>query len=203
MKVILASGSPRRLELLRQIGLNPVVMISHAREISEAGTPREVVRENALRKGMNVLPLCTPDDLVIAADTVVAVDGDVLGKPKDAADASRMLHRLSGRSHLVHTGLFVGCKGHSVVSVTTTEVVFFPLSDELIKWYIASGEPMDKAGAYGIQGRAALFIPTIEGSYSNVVGLPFAALFSALNELEVTLNEALFDQGNGTGGKAS
>jgi septum formation protein len=203
MQVVLASGSPRRLDLLRQIGIHPVVLVSHAEEVKNAAAPEEVVRENARRKGRNVIPLCGADTLVIAADTIVAIDGKILGKPKDAADAASMLRRLSGRTHQVYTGLYVAFHGQETLSVTATEVTFYPLDEDQIHRYIASGEPLDKAGAYGIQGRAACFIPSIKGSYSNVVGLPVAALYTALKELDVTINDTLYDQGHGTGGKTS
>jgi len=120
-----------------------------------------------------------PDRIVVAADTAVVIDGEVFGKPSDAADAERMLRRLSGRAHDVLTGLAV--IGHRrITSVETTRVWFEPLTEDDIVWYVASGEPMDKAGAYAIQGLASRFIPRIEGSYSNVVGLPVAALARAL-----------------------
>ncbi len=127
-----------------------------------------------------------PDRIVVAADTVVVVDGDVYGKPVDEADAGRMLRRLSGRAHEVLTGLAV--IGHRrISSVETTRVWFETLSDDDIRWYVSSGEPMDKAGAYGIQGLASRFIPRIEGSYSNVVGLPLAAFARALAQATESL----------------
>ena len=180
MQVILASKSPRRKDLLVQVGMDPLVMDSYVEEVTEALSPETLVRENAARKGRKV---------AAAADTVVADERGILGKPKDREEAVRMLRRLSGRTHKVHTGLYVSLGGKEHLSVTTTQVTFCPLTDRLIHRYIGTGEPMDKAGAYGIQGAAALFIPHIEGSYSNVVGLPLATLFTALDELDVKLDD--------------
>lgn len=189
MQVILASKSPRRKDLLVQVGMDPLVMDSYVEEVTEALSPETLVRENAARKGRKVAAAVAPDALVIAADTVVADERGILGKPKDREEAVRMLRRLSGRTHKVHTGLYVSLGGKEHLSVTTTQVTFCPLTDRLIHRYIGTGEPMDKAGAYGIQGAAALFIPHIEGSYSNVVGLPLATLFTALDELDVKLDD--------------
>lgn len=193
MQVILASKSPRRKDLLVQVGMDPLVMDSYVEEVTEALSPETLVRENAARKGRKVAAAVAPDALVIAADTVVADERGILGKPKDREEAVRMLRRLSGRTHKVHTGLYVSLGGKEHLSVTTTQVTFCPLTDRLIHRYIGTGEPMDKAGAYGIQGAAALFIPHIEGSYSNVVGLPLATLFTALDELDVKLDVKLDD----------
>ena len=189
MQVILASKCPRRKELLMQVGMDPLVMDSQVEEVTEALSPEALVRENAARKGRKVAAAAAPDALVIAADTVVVDERGILGKPKDREDAVRMLQRLSGRTHMVHTGLYMSLDGKEHLSVTTTQVTFCPLTDGLIHRYIETGEPMDKAGAYGIQGAAALFIPHIEGSYSNVVGLPLSTLFTALDELDVKLDD--------------
>lgn len=152
MQVILASKSPRRKDLLVQVGMDPLVMDSYVEEVTEALSPEALVRENAARKGRKVAAAVAPDALVIAADTVVADERGILGKPKDREEAVRMLRRLSGRTHKVHTGLYVSLGGKEHLSVTTTQVTFCPLTDRLIHRYIGTGEPMDKAGAYGIQG---------------------------------------------------
>ncbi len=128
---------------------------------------------------------CGPDDVVLGADTVVVVEGDVLGKPSDAADARRMLELLAGREHEVMTGICLRNRRTAAEDVETTRVRFVPLSGEEIEEYVASGEPMDKAGAYAIQGLASRFIDRIEGCYFNVVGLPVAKVYSHLRRLKV------------------
>lgn len=176
MKLILASASPRRAELLRAAGIDFDVVPAHIDETmgAEEGpdgyarrmaqTKAEAVREHAAGRP------------VLAADTIVIVDGQVLGKPTDAGDARRMLRLLSGRAHAVMTAVCLAC-GASETRVERTVVEFAPLTDAEIDWYVASGEPMDKAGAYAIQGLASRFALRIEGSYSNVVGLPVALVY--------------------------
>jgi septum formation protein len=137
--------------------------------------PLELVRRLAVTKARSV-----EGDPVVAADTVVEVDGDILGKPVDADDARRMLGRLSGRSHLVHTGVAVRSGDRVGVEVVTTSVQFVPLTAAAIEWYLDTGEPFDKAGAYAIQGAGGVFVEGIEGSVSNVVGLPLATVVSML-----------------------
>ena len=171
--LILASASPRRQELLRQIGCEFRVAVSRAEELSESGvSPEKLAMENARRKAEEVASRDTAGLPVLGADTVVAVDEIVLGKPKDEEDAARMLRLLSGRRHFVYTGVALAHQGKIYTSVVQTAVWMDTMSDEDIDAYIATGEPMDKAGAYAVQGRAAQFIPKIEGSFSNVVGLP-------------------------------
>ena len=171
--LILASASPRRQELLQQIGCDFRVFVSHAEELSESGvSPEKLATENARRKAEDVASRDTPGLPVLGADTVVAVDATILGKPKDEEDAARMLRLLSGRRHFVYTGVALVYHGATYTSVVQTAVWMDKMSDEEISAYIATGEPMDKAGAYAVQGIAAKFIPKIEGSFSNVVGLP-------------------------------
>lgn len=203
MELILASGSPRRLELLRQIGLEPQVVVSRSEEEKTDRDPAHLVCHNALTKGQDVCSRLGDRVPILAADTVVALDGEILGKPRDRQEAAAMLRKLSGRSHQVLTGLALFYRGKVLTHVETTQVQFSLLSEEDIAGYIRTGEPLDKAGAYGIQGRAALFIPTINGSYSNVVGLPLAALKKLFAELDVTENDALSHTGNASGGAAS
>ncbi len=203
MELILASGSPRRLELLRQIGLEPRVVVSRSEEEKTDRDPAHLVCHNALVKGQDVCSRLGDQVPILAADTVVALDGEILGKPRDRQEAAAMLRKLSGRSHQVLTGLALFYRGKVLTHVETTQVQFSLLSEEDIAGYIRTGEPLDKAGAYGIQGRAALFIPTINGSYSNVVGLPLAALKKLFAELDVTENDALSHTGNASGGAAS
>ena len=175
--IVLASASPRRQELLRQIGCAFRVVVSDAEELSgDSISPDRLAEENARRKAKDVAAKEGGNVSVLGADTVVAVDGMILGKPKDAADAARMLRLLSGRQHFVYTGIALAYKGEVYGDVVRTEVWVDELSEKEIDAYIATGEPMDKAGAYAVQGIAAKFIPRIDGSFSNVVGLPLHAV---------------------------
>jgi len=190
--LILASGSPRRAQLLRAAGIAFEVAVAGVDEALRPGEAADrYVRRLAEAKASAVARTC-PDRPVLGADTVVVVDGEVLGKPRDAADAGRMLRLLSGRTHHVLTGVCVigpdvggpaepGARpgGRALtparlVEVASTAVEVAPLQPDEIAWYVASGEPMDKAGAYAIQGLASRFVTRIDGSYSNVVGLPIA-----------------------------
>ncbi|MBR1780707.1 MAG: septum formation inhibitor Maf [Oscillospiraceae bacterium] len=184
-RIVLASGSPRRRELLHQMGIDDFeVLAARGEETAPAGlTPAELVRHLALQKAREVAAL-RPEATVIGADTVVVLDGAVLGKPADAGDARRMLSALSGRAHQVYTGLAVLRGGRTISHAECTQVHFRALTAEEIDAYVATGEPMDKAGAYGIQGRACTLIRGIEGDYYNVVGLPVCALYEALGRLE-------------------
>lgn len=175
--IVLASASPRRQELLRQIGCEFRVVVSDAEELADDGiSPDRLAVENARRKAEDVAAKEGGNVPVLGADTVVAFDEKILGKPKDAADAARMLRLLSGRQHFVFTGIAIVYRGEVHVDVVETAVWMDELSDEEIIAYIATGEPMDKAGAYAVQGRAAKYIPRIDGSFSNVVGLPLHAV---------------------------
>lgn len=181
--LVLASASPRRRELLAQIGLDFTVVTA---DIDETPLPGEDHRSYTLRladaKARAVLAL-HPDAVVIGSDTTVAVDDQLLGKPRDAADAARMLGLLSGRAHQVTTAVAVLTGTQTLTAAETTDVFFGPMSAAEIAAYVATGEPMDKAGAYAIQGRAAQWIHRIEGDYSNVVGLPLASLASLLRQV--------------------
>lgn len=177
--IYLASGSPRRRELLTQIGCSFEVVKSDADEImDDALSPAELVKANAASKAQAVASKLETSAAVLGADTVVALDGKIFGKPLDEADAARMLRALSGKKHEVYTGLAFVVNGETYTAEEGTLVEFRELTDEEIAEYIATGEPMDKAGAYAVQGFAAKFIPCIEGSFSNVVGLPLAAVDS-------------------------
>lgn len=189
--VILASASPRRLDLLRQAGIEPEVEPSHVVEVIRSTKPDEVVMELSRQKAEDIASRHTGEDVVvIGADTVVAFDGSILGKPKDEADAVRMITSFQGKAHQVYTGvtlIFCGNRtgdGASVVDngskkplrATTfaekTDVFVCPMTEEQIMGYVKTKEPMDKAGAYGIQGRFAIWVKGISGDYNNVVGLP-------------------------------
>ena len=175
--IVLASVSPRRQELLRQIGCGFRVVVSDAEELSGDGiSPEQLAVENARRKAEDVAAKEGGNAPVLGADTVVAVDETILGKPKGETDAVRMLRLLSGRQHFVYTGIALAYRGEIYEGVVRTEVWVDELSEKEIEAYIATGEPMDKAGAYAVQGIAAKFIPRIDGSFSNVVGLPLHAV---------------------------
>ena len=174
MNIILASQSPRRRELLEQVGITGIQVISpDVDERVEPGlSPAGMVEELSLRKARAAADKTGPDGLIIAADTVVALDGAVLGKPRDREDAFAMLSALSGREHRVYTGVSVLRGDRAVTEHEETAVCFRALAPGEIWGYIATGEPMDKAGAYGIQGVGALLVRGIRGDYCNVVGLP-------------------------------
>ncbi|MCH3913980.1 MAG: Maf family protein [Acidaminococcaceae bacterium] len=195
MQVVLASGSPRRLELLRQIGIKPLVMVSNYHETESGLAPEVLVSTNALGKARSVLAQCSDEVVVIAADTVVVLDGEILGKPKNKEEAGEMLRALSGKAHWVLTGTGVFYRGKHAVRVSATKVYFRNLNEKEIQSYVATGEPLDKAGAYGIQGQGAVFITKIEGSYSNVVGLDLADLYTLFAELDVEQYDKFFFQG--------
>jgi len=186
MHFVLASASPRRLMLLEQIGISADVHPSSFSEVNTESIAAELlVKTNALGKGRNVLAECRTDDVVISADTVVVLEGKVIGKPKDEKDAKKMLSDLSGKNHKVITGVAVFFKGEEVVNTVTTIVRFRKLNSGEIDSYLKTNEPFDKAGAYGIQGYGALFVDSINGCYNNVVGLPLAKLYEMLSQLEV------------------
>ncbi len=183
--VILASQSPRRRELLGRILENVIVRSDSSEETKIPGeAPESMVQRLALTKAKNVADVSCEDALVIGADTVVVQDGKALGKPKDEEDAFRMLKALSGREHTVYTGVAVldRLSGKEAVTVEATKVRFKALTDAEILAYIRTKEPMDKAGAYGIQDLGALLIEGIEGDYFNVVGLPLCKLGKLLKE---------------------
>ena len=191
-RLIQASASPRRRELLRMLGLDFEILVSNAEESKGElpDSPGEQVMELAARKAGEIASL-HPDALVIAADTIVVAEKQILGKPGDEEDARRMLSFLSGRWHEVYTGvaLVKAAEKKRLVDYERTRVKFRPLSREEIDRYIRSGEPMDKAGAYGIQGLGAVLVERIEGCYFNVVGLPLTKLTLMLKEFDVEVLE--------------
>lgn len=194
-KIILASSSPRRRELMAQAGFAFEVLVSEADETIETETPGEMVEVLSERKAAAVAEeikrqgFAEESVLLVGADTMVAIDGKKLGKPKDEKGAEKMLEELSGRTHQVYTGVTLirlkKAENGSILQESRTfsegtDVSFYPLTKEEIRSYIATGEPMDKAGAYGIQGKAAVFVKEIKGDYNNVVGLPIARLYQEL-----------------------
>lgn len=179
-KMILASASPRRRELLEQAGIPFEVMVSHAQETITKEEPGEIV-EGLSRCKAGAVAAIYPDRTVLGADTIVVLDGEILGKPQDEQDARRMLAALQGRTHQVYTGvtLMRGERIHSFHEKTDVEV--YPMTEEEIEAYVQSGDCMDKAGGYGIQGRFAIHIRGINGDYNNVVGLPISRLWQELS----------------------
>lgn len=189
MAIVLASASPRRKELLSMLGIRDFKVIPPGGEeiISEEMHPAAVVCSLSSSKAKEVSEKCSATDTIVAADTVVFIDGEILGKPKDEEDAFFILSKLSGRTHCVFTGLTV-IRGKDIFSeFECTSVRFREISDREKYSYIASGEPMDKAGAYGAQGIGALFVEGIEGDFFNVMGLPLCRLSKMLKKLGVSL----------------
>lgn len=186
-KIILASQSPRRRQLLEQMGITDFVICpAKGEEDMGAQLPPDRLSEAlALAKAREVAAQAGPEDIMIAADTIVTLDHQVLGKPHSREEAVSMLETLSGRHHVVYTGLAVLRGGETVSDYEATQVRFRPLSREEIAAYVATGEPMDKAGAYGIQGRGALLVEGIVGDYFNVMGLPVCKLGQILNRFGV------------------
>ncbi|MBI1897545.1 MAG: septum formation inhibitor Maf [Acidobacteria bacterium] len=180
--LVLASRSPRRKKILERAGLPAAVRVA---EIDEARRDRESPAAYAVRLAREKAEAVEwhEGELILAADTIVVVDDEVLGKPRDAADAARMLAKLSGRDHRVITGICLRSAGRTVVDYAETSVRFVKLSPEEIDAYVASGEPLDKAGAYAVQGLASKFVERIEGCYFNVVGLPISLVYRLLKEL--------------------
>ena len=203
-KFFLASKSPRRRELMDQIGLEYEVMVSEKEEIATENVPEEVVKELSLQKAYEIerMLLNKTDGkiyeeykrqgyegvIIIGADTVVSLEGEIMGKPKNEDDAFNMLSKLQGRKHVVSTGVamvVIGENGNQVFSFAEdTDVYMYEISDDEIREYVATGEPMDKAGSYGIQGIGAKFISGIHGDYNNVVGLPIGSIYQTLKKIK-------------------
>ena len=185
MKIILASKSPRRREILEGLGLEFDIIVADADETSDIRDPERLVETLAARKGRAVIEKLggdVEDALIIACDTLVYADGEFLGKPRDRADAERMIRKLSGNYHSVVSGIYLFCGGREVTAAAKTKVIFDPITDNEIETYLNTSEPYDKAGAYAIQGKAGVYIKGIEGDYYNVVGLPVNLLKNTLKE---------------------
>jgi septum formation protein len=196
MHLVLASTSPRRAELLRAAGFAFETCAVDIDEAARAGeTPASYVRRLAAEKSARASVVqkrivqeeivAHQEVVVLGADTAVVIDGEIVAKPRDHSEAAAMVSRLSGRRHEVLTGVSLRVRAYEVGRVETTVVYFAALTAAEIAWYVASGEGLDKAGAYAIQGLASRFVPRIEGSYSNVVGLPLQCVYELLNELGV------------------
>ncbi|HKR66867.1 MAG TPA: Maf family protein [Thermoanaerobaculia bacterium] len=184
MKFILASASPRRKQLLASIGLDFDVFPSHVPEVHQKGEAPEEYVARLSRDKAGAIAKEHPSRWIIAADTTVVLRDELLEKPVDAADAARMLATIAGETHFVYTGVTLQNAelGYRETRVAETEVRILPMSEADIDWYVRTGEPLDKAGAYAAQGAGAVFIDSIHGSYTNVVGLPLATLFQMLRK---------------------
>jgi septum formation protein len=186
VRIVLASQSPRRRELLSLIGIPHEVRPA---DLDESILPGESPTEHAerlARSKAEAVAAREPAAVVIGSDTIVVLDGEILGKPRDAGEAATTLRRLSGRTHTVHTAVAVARNGHTVSAVESVEVTFRPLTDAQIETYIATGEPMDKAGAYGIQGYGAVIVERVHGDYFAVMGLALGRLVALLESVGVS-----------------
>ncbi|QUL98012.1 MAG: septum formation inhibitor Maf [Candidatus Fermentithermobacillus carboniphilus] len=196
MKLILASESSRRKALLETLGISPLVVPSHVEEKtdmrSKSEDPAEVVTSLA-RKKVSRVAKSYPEFLVLGADTLVVLDGVMLGKPRDPEDACAMLERLSGRTHLVYTGvaLYDPRTREILTDFDCTRVTMKKLAVDEISWYVGTGEPLDKAGSYALQGLGALFVTRIEGDYTSVIGLPLPKTYRLLKRAKVSIEELL------------
>ena len=188
MGIVLASASPRRKELLARMGVDFTVRVADLDESMDPfAHPADEVARVAALKARAVYPMCHDGDVIIGADTSVVCDSLVMGKPRSESEAFSMLRRLSGRDHQVMTGLCVLTDNYEETVTVTTTLRMRPLSDEEIRAYIATGEPMDKAGAYGIQGLASMFVVGLDGDYYNVMGLPVCTLTMILRKCGIKL----------------
>ncbi len=191
MKVILASGSPRRREILEQVGIVFEVKQSDVEEVTTQTEPQEVVKELSYQKAWAVAGECEGDVLVIGADTIVAHGDTILGKPRDDAHAKEMLQLLQGNSHHVYTGVTLVCKRNgqteSVSFAEDTKVFIAPMEEGQMNAYLATGEHRDKAGAYAVQGRFAIYVQALDGDYYNVVGLPVSRLYRECLKMGINL----------------
>ena len=186
MKLVLASASPRRKELLGKTGLKFDIIPAKGEEVITKTLPWEVVEELSFQKAKEIADKQEEDCIVIGSDTIVAKEEEIMGKPKDEADAFRMIRQIAGTVHQVYTGVTLIRTGKEPKVITfaeKTEVHLYPMSDEEIHAYIATKDPMDKAGAYGIQGDFAIHVKGIEGDYYNVVGLPIGKVYQELKQL--------------------
>jgi len=187
MSIILASASPRRYELLKMAGIDDFKVIADTSEeiITPGLSPEDQVCKLSMQKARNIAEKCGKDDLIIAADTLVYLDKEPLGKPDSHSDAECMLKKLSGNKHSVYTGITIIKNDRQISKAEKTDVYFRDITGSEIKAYVETGEPMDKAGAYAIQGGAAIFAKRIEGDYYNIMGLPVCRLTMMLKEFGV------------------
>lgn len=184
-RLVLASASPRRAELLTVLGVRFIVQVADVDERVLDGEAPGAYVERVARAKADAVAAADPSALVVAADTTVVLDGRILGKPVDADDARAVLRSLAGCTHEVLTAVVAAAAGRTAARVVSTAVTFGPITDADLDWYLATGEPFDKAGAYGIQGAGGLFVTRIDGSYHNVVGLPLDALATVVADLDL------------------
>ena len=190
MRLVLASASPRRRELIKMMGFHDfIIRPADTDEKMPEMMPGDSVRHIALQKAKKTARSCSASDLIIAADTLVYMDGKALGKPTDHKDAENMLRRLSGAEHAVYTGVALLYAGRELTFSEMTRVFFRELNDDEVRAYVKTGEPMDKAGAYGAQGLGAVFIQRIDGDFFNVMGLPLCRLITMLRSLGIEPSE--------------
>jgi septum formation protein len=189
MKIVLASKSPRRRDILENLGIKFTVKTADVDETSSETDPLKYSENLAIKKGKAVSETLDADTLVISSDTVVEIDGKILGKPKSTENAKEMLNMLSGKPHTVASGISLILNGKCVSGAERTTVYFSELDEKTIEYYVATGEPMDKAGAYGIQGKVSLWIDKIDGCYNNVVGFPTRLFCKLLEELCINISD--------------
>ncbi|MDD4309633.1 MAG: Maf family protein [Candidatus Cloacimonetes bacterium] len=183
IEIVLASASPRRRELFALLGLQPIVLPSDVPEPISDEAPELQAMKHAKNKATKILPKTEPNQLIVAADTLVVIEQRILGKPENVEEARSFLRMLSNRKHSVYTGVCLIYKGTTLCDYEKTEVCFAPLSDSEISAYLSTKEPMDKAGAYGIQGYGAQFIVCVNGCYFNVMGFPIRKFYDMLSQL--------------------
>lgn len=189
-RLVLASASPRRRDLLAQVGLRPEVVPADVDETPYVGESPDTYVTRVAKAKAEAVAARRGDAVVLAADTTVDLDGRILGKPADVDDARRMLRSLSARTHRVHTGVVVVAEGLVRHQVITTLVTFVPVDEVTLEWYLGTGEPFDKAGAYAVQGAGGVLVERVQGSVSNVVGLPLAPTVALLSSAGVHLGSA-------------
>ncbi len=192
-KIVLASASPRRKEILEQVGISFDIIPSTSDEVITKDVPKDIVEELAEQKAYEVFSNLSNPSIVIGADTIVVLNNSIMGKPKDEIDAFIMLDNLQNKTHTVYTGVCIYINKNNEVKKLlfseATNVTMYPMSKEQIYDYIATKEPMDKAGAYGIQGKSAIYIKKIDGDYNTVVGLPIARLYTEMLKLGIDLKK--------------
>ncbi len=190
-KIVLASASPRRKEILEQIGLSFDIIPSTCSEVITKNIPKDIVEELACQKAQEIFEKVGESSIVIGADTIVVSNNKIMGKPKDEEDAFNMLNELQANTHVVYTGVCVFVKENELIKKLVfseaTNVSMYPISKKQILDYIATKEPMDKAGAYAVQGKFAIYIKKIDGDYNNVVGLPIARLYNEMLNIGINL----------------
>lgn len=191
IKLVLASGSPRRRDLFSLLGLSPIIEVANIAEPLNEDLPQVQAMHHATNKALHIAKLYSPDHMIVAADTLVAINDAVLGKPTTINEASTYLNTLSGKQHEVYTGVCIAYRGSLLCDYECTEVTFAHITDKEVADYINTSEPFDKAGAYGIQGYGAQFISRVDGCYFNVMGFPIRKFYEMLSTIMGVCNEAI------------